>query len=100
MLFRSQLLHGYFSPAQYQNNAFVTGIRFGAGKHYRAEYMTHLGAASLLQGTYRFSADISLQNRWQFNKWDFIGDYFYYHVAQSTGAFGANVFRFGLGYRF
>jgi hypothetical protein len=100
LAFDQQLLHGYFSPAQYQNDAIVTGIRFRAGKHYRAEYMMHLGAESSLQGNYRFSAEISLQNRWQFNKWDFIGDYFYYHVAQSTGAFRANVFRFGLGYRF
>jgi tetratricopeptide (TPR) repeat protein len=100
LAFDQQLLHGYFSPAQYQNHAFVTGIRFRAGKHYRAEYMTHLGAESFIQGDYRFSAEISFQNRWQFNKWEFIGDYLYYHVAQSTGAFRANVFRFGLGYRF
>ena len=98
--FDQQLFHGYFSPAQYRNNAFVTGIRFRAGKHYRAEYMTHLGAESFVQGNYRFSAEISLQNRWQFNKWNFIADYFYYHVAQNTGAFRANGFRFGLGYLF
>jgi hypothetical protein len=100
LAFELQLRHGYFSPAQYQNHAFVTGIRFGAGKHYRAEYMTHLGAESFYQGNYRFSAEVLLQNRWQFNKWEIIGDYVYYHVAQSTGAFRASVFRFGLGYRF
>jgi hypothetical protein len=93
-------LHGYFSPAQYQNHAFITGIRLSAGKHYRAEYTTHLGGESFIQGNYRFAAEISLQNRWQFKKWDFSGDYFYYHVAQSSGAFRANVFRFGLGYHF
>jgi tetratricopeptide (TPR) repeat protein len=100
LAFDQQLLHGYFSPAQYQNHAFITGIRLSAGKHYRAEYTTHLGGESFIQGNYRFAAEISLQNRWQFKKWDFSGDYFYYHVAQSSGAFRANVFRFGLGYHF
>jgi hypothetical protein len=100
LAYDEQLRHGYFSPAQYQNHAFVTGIRFRAGKHYRAEYLTHIGGESLIPGKYQFSAEVSLQNRWQFKKWDFTGDYFYYHLAQSTGAFRANMVRFGVGYRF
>lgn len=100
MAFAQQPLRGYFSPAQYQNHALITGVRFRVGKYYRAEYLTRLGTESFIHGNYRFSAEISLQNRWQFNRWDFTGDYSYYHVAQSTGAYRANMFRFGLGYHF
>jgi hypothetical protein len=100
LAFDQHLRHGYFSPTQYQNHAFVTGIRFRAGKHYRGEYMTHIGTESFIQGNFRFSAAVSLQNRWEFKQWSLSGDYFYYHVAQSTGAYRANVFRFGLAYRF
>jgi hypothetical protein len=100
LAFDASLGHGYFSPAQYHNQALATGLRFRVGKHYRAEYMTHIGAESFMPSGTRLGAEVLLQNRWQWNKWDVGADYFYYHLAQNSGAFRANIARFVVNYRF
>jgi hypothetical protein len=100
LAFDANLRHGYFSPTEYHNQALIAGIRFRLGKHYRAEYMTHIGAESLMPGSNRLGAEVFLQNRWQLKNWELGADYFYYHLAQNSGAFRAQMVRFGLNYRF
>jgi tetratricopeptide (TPR) repeat protein len=99
-LFAQSLLHGYFSPNRYQNHLALGGFRFGVGKVYRGEYIAQYGAESVDQSPYQFAWQATAKNRLSFGRLDLGADYTYFHLAQSTGAFRAQVGRVSLAYRF
>ena len=99
-LFSQSLLHGYFSPNHYQNHLALGGFRFGVGKIYRGEYIAQYGAESVDASPYQFAWQATAKNRLVFGRIDFGADYTYLHLAQSTGAFRAQVGRVSAAYRF
>jgi tetratricopeptide (TPR) repeat protein len=99
-LFTQSLLHGYFSPNHYQNHLSLGGFRFGIGKIYRGEYIAQYGAESVDTSPYQFAWQATAKNRLVLGRIDLGADYTYFHLAQSTGAFRAQVGRVSLAYRF
>jgi tetratricopeptide (TPR) repeat protein len=99
-LFAQSLSNGYFSPNRYQNHLALGGFRFSVGKVYSGEYIAQYGAESVDQGPYQFAWQAAAKNRLSFGKVDVGADYTYFHLAQSTGAFRAQVGRLSLAYRF
>ena len=99
-LFSQSLLHGYFSPNHYQNHLALGGFRFSVGKIYRGEYIAQYGAESVDASPYQFAWQATAKNRLSLGKMDLGADYTYFHFAQSTGAFRAQVGRVSLAYRF
>jgi Tfp pilus assembly protein PilF len=79
--FRENLLHGYFSPSNYNSHLGLTGVRFRLGKVFRAEYLGGLGVESISAGTYHAAWQLALRNRWQLGNWEIGGDYFYFRLA-------------------
>lgn len=98
--FTQSLLHGYFNPNQYHNHLALGGFRFSIGKIYRGEYIAQYGAESIDQNPFQFAWQASAKNRLSLGKLEAGADYTYFHLAQSTGAFRAQVGRVSLGYRF
>jgi hypothetical protein len=78
----------------------LAGFRFGIGKIYKGEYLTQYGAESVDQTPYQFAWQATAKNRLSFGGLDVGADYTYFHLAQSTGAFRAQVGRVSLAYRF
>lgn len=99
-LFSQPFLNGYFSPNHYQNHLALGGFRFGVGKIYRGEYIAQYGAESIDGSPYQFAWQATAKNRLSFGRIDIGADYSYFHLAQSTGAFRAQVGRASLAYRF
>jgi len=99
-LFSQSLLHGYFSPNHYQNHLALGGFRFAVGKIYSGEYIAQYGAESVDANPYLFAWQATAKNRLSFGRIDIGADYTYFHLAQSTGAFRAQVGRASLAYRF
>lgn len=98
--FKESLLHGYFSPRRYQSQLGVTGVRIGVGKRFRGEYLARIGAESISGAPYQTAWEVALRNRILLRQWELGGDYFYFHLAQNTGAFRAQSGRFAIAYRF
>jgi hypothetical protein len=98
--FSQNLHHGYFSPNQYQSHMGVAGVRFRRGKRFRGEYLTRVGAESFSSLPYRPAWELALRNRFLLGNWEIGGDYFYFHLAQSTGAFRAHATRLLMTYQF
>ena len=98
--FTQSFSHGYFSPNQYHSHLALGGFRFAAGKIYRGEYIGQYGAETVDQNPRQFAWAATAKNRFTFGKLDLGADYTYFHVAQSSGAFRAQVGRVGLAYRF
>jgi hypothetical protein len=98
--FSQTLLHGYFSPNQYHNHLGVSGFSFGVGKFFRAEYLGRYGAESVSQNPYQIAWEATARNRFQLGGLTLGADYSYFHLAQSTGAFRAQMGRVSLAYRF
>jgi hypothetical protein len=96
--FRQSLLHGYFDPDKYSSHLGLTGIRFRLGRAFRGEYLAGLGAESISLGPYRPAWE--LRNRVRLGNWEIGGDYFYYHLAQDTGAFRSQTARLTGAYYF
>lgn len=99
-LFAQSLLHGYFDPSRYQKHLALGGFRFGVGKVYRGEYLAQYGAESVEANPYQSAWQATAKNRLSFGRIDVGADYTYFHLAQSTGAFRAQVGRVSLAYRF
>jgi hypothetical protein len=99
-LFAQSLLHGYFSPNRYQNHLALGGFRLNTGKIYRGEYIAQYGAESVDGNPYDFAWQATAKNRFSFGRLDVGADYTYFRLAQSTGAFSAQVGRLSLAYRF
>lgn len=100
LAFRASLFHGYFDPSQYFSHLGLTGVRFHLGRSFRVEYLAGVGAESISAGPYHVAWEVGLRNRVQLRRWELGGDYFYYHLAQSTGAFRAQAGRALVAYHF
>ncbi|GAC1670169.1 MAG: hypothetical protein PVS2B2_00490 [Candidatus Acidiferrum sp.] len=92
--------HGYFNPNQYHSHLGLGGFRFGIGKIYRGEYLAEYGAETVSQNPYQIAWEATTKNRFLFGKLELGADYSYFHLAQSTGAFRAQVGRASAAYRF
>lgn len=98
--FAQDLFHGYFSPNQYHSHLGLGGFSLGLGKIYRGEYIARYGAESVSQNPYQIAWEATARNRLLLGRWELGADYFYLHLAQSTGAFQAQTGRASLAYRF
>jgi tetratricopeptide (TPR) repeat protein len=98
--FTQSFANGYFSPNQYHSHLGLGGFRFSVGKIYRGEYIARYGAETVNQNPYQIAWEATAKNRFLLGKFDIGADYTYFHLAQSTGAFRAQVGRVSVGYRF
>lgn len=98
--FTQTLAHGYFSPNQYHSHLGLSGARFNIAKTYRGEYTVQYGAEAVDENPYQTAWEFTAKNRFLFGKLELGADYSYFHLAQSTGAFAAQVGLVSLGYRF
>ncbi|HEV2424015.1 MAG TPA: hypothetical protein VGZ29_04215 [Terriglobia bacterium] len=93
--------HGYFSPDEYQSHLGITGLSFHAARRFNAEYLVRVGGESLFRGgPFQYAWELALRNRVTLGRWNVGLDYFYFHLAQSTGAFRAHAGRWVAEYRF
>jgi hypothetical protein len=100
LAFDQSLLHGYFNPNGYYSHLGRAGLKFRLGKAFRAEYLGGAGAESISAAPYQTAWELVLRNRMKFENWEFGGDYFYFRLAQSTGAFNSQAGRLALAYYF
>jgi hypothetical protein len=98
--FTERFAHGYFSPNQYHSHLGLAGFRFGVGKFYRGEYIAAYGAETVDTNPYQIAWEATAKNRFLLGKLEMGADYTYFHLAQSTGAFRAQVGRVSAAYRF
>jgi len=98
--FTQTFSHGYFNPNQYHSHLGLGGFRFGVGKFYRGEYIAAYGAETVDQNPYQIAWEATAKNRFVLEKLEMGADYTYFHLAQSTGAFRAQVGRVSVAYRF
>lgn len=98
--FTQTLLNGYFSPNSYHSHLGLAGLRFRIGKIYRGEYTAACGAETIDQNPYRVAWEATAKNRFAAGNLEMGADYTYFHLAQNTGAFGAQLGRVSLTYRF
>jgi hypothetical protein len=98
--FTQTFANGYFNPNQYHSHLGLGGFRFEVGKIYRGEYIAEYGAEAIDQNTYRVAWQATAKNRLIMGRWDLSADYTYFHLAQSTGAFQAQVGRVSVAYHF
>ena len=98
--FTENFANGYFSPNQYHSHLGLGGFRFSVGKVYRGEYIVDYGGETVDQNPYRAAWEATAKNRFLLGRFEMGADYSYFHLAQSTGAFRAQVGRFSAAYRF
>jgi len=98
--FTQTFSHGYFNPNQYHSHLGLGGFRFSVGKIYRGEYIAEYGAETVNQNPYQIAWEATVKNRFLLGKLEVGADYSYFHLAQSTGAFRAQVGRVSVAYRF
>src|SRR5258708_5973693 len=98
--FTQPFAHGYFSPNQYHSHLGLGGFRFSVRKIYRGEYIAEYGAETVDQNPYQIAWEATAKNRFVLGKLEMGADYTYFHLAQSTGAFRAQVGRVNVAYRF
>jgi tetratricopeptide (TPR) repeat protein len=98
--FTQSFANGYFSPNQYHSHLGLGGFRFSVGKTYRGEYIARYGAETVDQNPYQIAWEATAKNRFLLGKFDLGADYTYFHLAQTTGAFRAQVGRVSAAYRF
>jgi thioredoxin-like negative regulator of GroEL len=98
--FTQPFTNGYFSPNQYHSHLGLGGFRFSVGKIYRGEYIADYGAETVDQNPYQIAWEATAKNRFLLGKLEIGADYSYFHLAQSTGAFRAQVGRVSVAYRF
>ena len=100
LAFSQTLLHGYFNPSSYYDHLGRGGVRFRLGKVFRAEYLGGAGVESIAGAPYQSAWEMVLKNRIKLENWEFSGDYFYYHLPQSSGAFTSQAGRLSAAYYF
>ena len=98
--FTDNFADGYFSPNQYHSHLGLGGFRFSVGKFYRGEYIAEYGAETVDQNPYQIAWGATAKNRLLLRRLEMGADYTYLHLAQSTGAFRAQVGRVSVAYRF
>lgn len=100
LAFDQSLLHGYFNPSDYHSHLARTGLRFRVGKFFRAEYLGGAGTESIAGGPFQSAWELAFRNRFKLENWEIGGDYYYFHLAQNTGAFRSQAGRFAVAYHF
>ncbi|PYU28915.1 MAG: hypothetical protein DMG32_01585 [Acidobacteria bacterium] len=98
--FTQTFANGYFNPNQYHRHLGLGGFRLEIGKFYRGEYIAEYGAEKFDQDLYRTAWEAAVKNRFLLGKLEMGADYTYFHLAQSTGAFRAQVVLVSVAYRF
>jgi Tfp pilus assembly protein PilF len=98
--FAQTFSNGYFNPNQYHSHLGLGGFRFEIGKVYRGEYIAEYGAQAIDQNPYQAAWEATIKNRFLLGKLEMGADYTYFDLAQSTGAFRAQVGRVSVAYRF
>jgi thioredoxin-like negative regulator of GroEL len=98
--FTQSFANGYFSPNQYHSHLGLGGFRFAIGKIYRGEYIAEYGEETVDQNPYQIAWEATAKNRFLLGRLEMGADYSYFHLAQSTGAFRAQVGRASVAYRF
>jgi hypothetical protein len=98
--FTQNFADGYFSPNQYHSHLGLGGFRFSVGKIYRGEYIAEYGTETVDQNPYQIAWEATAKNRFLIGRLEMGADYTYLHLAQSTGAFRAQVGRVSVAYRF
>jgi len=98
--FTQPFAHGYFSPNQYHSHLGLGGFRFSVGRIYRGEYIADFGAETVDRNPYQIAWEATAKNRFLLGKLEMGADYTYFRLAQSTGAFRAQVGRVSVSYRF
>src|SRR6266436_530494 len=96
--FAQNFADGYFSPNQYHSHLGLGGFRFSIGKFYRGEYIAEYGAEIVDHNPYQTAWEATAKNRFLLGKLEMGADYTYLHLAQSTGAFRAQVGRVSIAY--
>jgi hypothetical protein len=106
LTYSQHVLHGYFNPREYVSHMAIAGLRFRLGKTFRAEYMARVGEESYTPGAltvrdpYHLAWELGLRNRAVFRHWELGADYYYWRLAQTTGAYRAQGGSIAVGYRF
>ncbi|HXM96762.1 MAG TPA: tetratricopeptide repeat protein [Candidatus Dormibacteraeota bacterium] len=100
LAFDQSLRHGYFSPSRYYDHLGQGGVKFQLGRRFRAEYLGGVGVESISGRPYHLAWELALRNAARFGNWEVGADYFYYHLAQDTGAFRSQALRGRLAYYF
>lgn len=100
LAFDQSFVHGYFNPSDYRSHLARGGLRFRLGQAFHAEYLGGAGVESVAGGTYQMAWEVALRNRAKFENWEFGADYFYFRLAQSTGAFNSQAGRLSAAYYF
>jgi hypothetical protein len=98
--FTQTFANGYFNPNQHHSHLGLGGFRFEVGQMYRGEYIVEYGAEAINQNPYQVAWQATAKNRLIMGRWDLSVDYTYFHLAQSTGAFRAQVGRASVAYHF
>jgi len=98
--FAQTFTNGYFNPNQYHSHLGLGGFRFETGKFYRGEYIVGYGAETVDQNPRQAAWEATVKNRFLLKKLEIGADYTYFHLAQSSGAFRAQVGRVSVAYRF
>jgi hypothetical protein len=100
LAFDQSFPHGYFNPSRYYSHLGEAGVKFRLGKAFRAEYLGGAGVESISGGPYHTAWELALRNRAQLGNWELGGDYYYFHLAQNTGAFRSQGIRMTVAYYF
>lgn len=98
--FKEHLHNGYFNPTNYQSHLGLAGFDFRLGRVFHAEYMLRVGAEKIAPVPYKPAWEIDLHNRFPLGNWELSADYFYFRVAEISGAYLAQGARLGVAYRF
>jgi len=99
--FDEDLVHGYFSPDNYQSHLAMVGVRSQLGKRYRGLLLVRGGMESAASGSaFRAASEIYSRNEILMGAWTLALDYSNYHAVQDTGAFRADSGRFTFTYHF
>src|SRR3984893_2764930 len=98
--FTQSSANGYFGPNQYHSHLGLGGFRFNVRKIYRGECIANYGAETVDQNPYRIAWEATAKNRFLLGKLEMGAYYSSFYLAQSTGAFRAQVGRVSVAYRF
>jgi tetratricopeptide (TPR) repeat protein len=99
--FSPGVVHGYFSPDNYQSHQAVLGASFRPTRWYRAELTGRAGAESIASGAdFQRAWDITARNQLFLRNWEVSLSYSRFDISQFSGAFIADAARFELAYHF
>jgi hypothetical protein len=98
--FDQPLAHGYFSPNQYWSHLGEAGVRVRVGRHYRGELLGYFGGEQERPAPFNTAGEFLLRNEFYVRRWELDVNYSHFALAQTTGAFHADMVGAALGFRF